>query len=538
MSTNQHMSNRPRRPRRENLYIGRDPTPTRAEAWYFSDAGGVQRRAAAAKITETGELDAGLYERQMAGINALVALANDVAVVARTGEFVALPAAGQRPQNRLTALAKRLRQDPMALNSLYLVLNSGLQAVFGFGFWIVTAHLFSVSDVGKASALISATTLIGNFALFGLNNTMGRYLPSSDNPNRLISSGLALVAVCGGVGSLIYVFLTPLIAPDLSFVEKNVSLTVGFALITAFSSVNTLTDSVFVASRRAKYTAFVDGVVGGLGKVVLAVVLTGAGAYGLFLASGMSIVLSSVASLLLIYTVMHTRFDLKNPRETLAPLLKFSGANYIGNVFNTIPGLAVPVILLDRLGPVSAAYFFVVFQVAQMVYAAALALEQTFLAEGSRSDADVSGLKRRSRRILIMLCLPTALGIIAIGRWLLLAFGEAYYHNGFTSLVIMALAAGPIAANYWLLTVLRLAGKLRAIVVVNGVYAVATCLFVWIATSHGLTAVSIGWFGGAFIAACVGAVAAREGHGRSAKSGPDPQVSNSAQGGHENAGKL
>jgi O-antigen/teichoic acid export membrane protein len=534
------MSNRPRRPRRENLYIGRDPAPpTRAEAWYFTDQDAAQRRTAAvAKIAQTGELDAGLYERQMAGINALVSLANDVAVVARTGEFVALPAAGRRPQDRLTALAKRLRQDPMALNSLYLVLNSGLQAVFGFGFWIVTAHLFSVPDVGKASALISATTLIGNFALFGLNNTMGRYLPTAANPSRLISSGLALVAVCGGLGALIYIFLTPLIAPDLSFVEKNLSLLVGFAVITAFSSVNTLTDSVFVASRRAKYTAFVDGVVGGLGKVALAVAFTSAGAYGLFLASGLSIVLSSAASLLLIFTAMRIRLDLKKPRETLEPLFKFSGANYIGNIFNTLPGLAVPVILLDRLGATSAAYFFVVFQVAQMVYAAALALEQTFLAEGSRSDADVRGLKRRSRRILIMLCLPTALGIIAIGRWLLLAFGTAYYHNGFASLVIMALAAGPIAANYWLLTVLRLAGKLRAIVVVNGVYAVTTCIFVWIGTSHGLTAVAIGWFGGAFIAACVGAVAARERPGRSPKSEPKLQVSNSAQGGHENAGKL
>jgi len=106
-----------------------------------------------------------------------------------------------------------------------------------------------------------------------------------------------------------------------------------------------------------------------------------------------------------------------------------------------------------------------------------------------------------------MLCVPAALGLIIVGRWLLLAFGWRYYHYGFSSLVILALAAGPIAATYWFLTVLRLAGKLRAIVFVNGTYAVATCAFVWLGSAHGLTGVATAWSVGALIAACVAGVA-------------------------------
>ena len=486
---------------------------TNAETFYYNDRQSALRRTGSWS-SESRELDAGLYERQMAGISALIALANDVATISRTGELRKLSAEGAPEQGRLRALWTRLREDPMTLNSLYLVLNTGLLAGFGFAFWIITAHLFSVPDVGQASALVSAAGLIGNCALLGLNNGIGRYLPESRNPAGLISSGMALVGTCGAIGAIIYLLILPLIAPNLGFVEKSPVLAFGFVLITATEAVNTLTDSIFVATRNAKYTAFVDGIIGGAGKVVLAFFFAGAGTYGLFLASASGFVLASIASLFLIYTVMHTRLDLRRPLKTLKPLFGFAGANYVGNVFNMIPGLAVPIILLDRLGSSSAAYFFIVFQVVQIVYAAALALEQTFLAEGSRADADMRALRRRSVRMLVMFCVPTALGIIAVGRFLLLAFGGPYAKNGFASLVILCLAAGPIAANYWYLTVLRLAGKLRAIVVVNATYAAATCIAVWVGASHGLTGVATGWLIGALVATCVAVVAAREGQAR------------------------
>ena len=221
----------------------------------------------------------------------------------------------------------------------------------------------------------------------------------------------------------------------------------------------------------------------------------------------MGIVLAAGASLLLIFTIMHCRPNLKQPLKTLKPLLRFSSANYVGNVFNMLPTLVVPVIVLDRLGAAAAGYFFVVFQVTGIVYAGAFALEQTFLAEGSRANANIRRLKRRSLRILVILCVPAALGLIAVGRWVLLVFGSRYEHYGLPSLIVLALAAGPIAATYWFLTVLRLAGKLRAIVIVNGTYAVTICGLAWVGASHGLIDVAAAWFVGALIAACVASAA-------------------------------
>ena len=133
----------------------------------------------------------------------------------------------------------------MTWNSLFLVLSTGLQSGTGFLFWIIAAHLFSVSDVGKGSALIVGVSLIGNLSLLGLNIGMGRYLPTPGTDDALISSALATVSVVGAVGALIYILLTPYIAPELSFVEKSPVLTVSFALLAAAMAVNTLTDSHF-----------------------------------------------------------------------------------------------------------------------------------------------------------------------------------------------------------------------------------------------------------------------------------------------------
>ena len=490
---------------------GRAPARGPGETFYYREETGAQPGL---RAWETGELGAGLYERQMAGISALISLANDLADATRASRAAPAPAGSEGKQRRLAIISK-LRSDEMTWNSLLLVINTALQSGSGFVFWIIAARLFSASDVGKGSALTSGVTLISGLALLGLNISMGKFLPAARNRDALISSSLVVVAVAGAVGAVIYILLTPVVATDLAFVERSPLLMISFVIVASALTVNTLTDNIFIALRKAKYTVIVDGVIGGFGKLALAFVLTGAGSYGIFLASSLGIVFATVASLLFIYVGMRVRLELKQPFQTLKPLIRFSGASYMGDIANVMTSLIVPIVLLDRLGPASAAYFFVVLQMAQIVYTAGLALEQTFLTEGSRADADLPQLKRRSLRLLTMFFIIAAVLMIGLGRWLLLAFGSAYYHNGYTSLVILVLAAGPVSANYWFQTLLRLAGKLRAVVTVNAIGCVAMVIGVWVGASHGLAAVAWGFLGSSILTASVAGISTRDGRARS-----------------------
>jgi hypothetical protein len=72
-------------------------------------------------------------------------------------------------------------------------------------------------------------------------------------------------------------------------------------------------------------------------------------------------------------------------------------------------------------------------------------------------------------------------------------------------MLLAAAAAIPIAANNWLMTVLRLSGRLRAIVASSGVYAVAICALAWFLASHGLAVLTAAWPIGGLVGAGVAA---------------------------------
>lgn len=464
--------------------------------------------------------DAGLRARQAEGLTALLSIAVQASLAmsqastslvsaAPAQPQVARPASGdpadaagiQAASGPIGALRARLGADHMVRNSLYLIISSGLQAALGFAFWIVAARLFSAADVGRASSLISATVVIAYLALLGLNSTLVRYLPTAPDRDALISSGLLLVAGFGAVVGLIYVLATPLIAPRLAFIEHHALLAVGFVVLAAAASVNLLTDSVFVASRRAGFCALTDGAIGGTSKIVSAVALAGAGAYGVFAASTGAFAASALASIALIVIALRWRPALRNPFATLMPLIRFSAANYVANILNLLPVLVVPLIVLDRLGARDAAYYFVAFQIATLLYSAAYAVGQAFLAEGSHAGVDRRKLLKRSRRILVALYLPAVIVVILTARWVLLVFGAKYSAFGTSSLILLAVAALPIAACNWSWTVLRLSGRLAAIIASSAVYTVAICGLAWFLAPSGLAALATAWPIGALAAA-------------------------------------
>jgi O-antigen/teichoic acid export membrane protein len=410
--------------------------------------------------------------------------------------------------DRVSRFRAFLRNDQMLRNALYIILNSGVQAVLGFAFWIITARVFSTANVGRASSLISAISLLSFLGLLGLNTTFIRYLPVAANRDRLMTAGTTLVAICSATAALVYVFLTPRIAPSVAFIAHSVPFAVGFIVITAATAVNILTDSVFIAAGKSIYNAIVDGVVGGTFRIALLVVLAGGGAYAVFGAASAGYVSGAVVSLLLMVRVVKWKPDFRNSWQAIRPVLKFSGANYVGNVFNLLPSLIFPLIILDRLGDTMEAYFYVAFQLAQLLFTATAAVEQAFLAEGATTGRMGKAVLTRSLRILMAFCIPAFLLILLFGHFALLAFGAKYAAHAEGSLIALAAAVLPIAADNWFLTVLRLSNKLKAIVWSNGVYGAVVIGLAWVLAPHGLTVVSLAWPIGASAGAVVAGVAA------------------------------
>jgi O-antigen/teichoic acid export membrane protein len=461
--------------------------------------------------------------RQEAGLAALVAIASqgsfpvlplwppgplDGVPSGRRHDAIPADSAAEEELGPVGSLLSRLRGDHLVRNSLYLMASNGIQAVLGFGFWILMARLFSTADVGKASSLVSATTLLSFFALFGLNTTVMRFLPTARNKGALLTAVFVLVAAVACVMAVGYVMLTPVIAPHLDFVAHSPLMTAGFAALAAAAAVNVLTDSVFMASRRSEFCVVTDGLVGSGGRIIFGVILAGTGSYGLYLASVGGSAAAAVASIILIITIFRWRPSLANALHTLRPLLKYSGANYIANSMNLLPNVVVPLIVLDRLGAQAAGYYYVAFQMATLLFTAAAVIEASFMAEGSQAGANWRVIRRRSRRLAIMIFVPAGIVVALTAHWMLLAFGPGYSLHGTGSLEILAAAVLPVAACNWGWTVLRLTGRLRSLLVSTAFYGVAVCASAWFLAPHGLTALSAGWLAGSTVAAVVSTILA------------------------------
>jgi O-antigen/teichoic acid export membrane protein len=391
---------------------------------------------------------------------------------------------------------RRLYSDTLFQNSFYLMLNTGVMAIFGFVFWVICAHLFSPSQIGVATGLISAMTLISYISLLGFNNTFVRVLPTSTERDNHINTGLLLsisVAVIVAAG---YVFVIPYIAPRLEIIHENLFYEISFVAMVAFAAINTITDSIFVAYRAAKYNLLIDGGIMGGTKMLLPLVFISLGAYGIFSAAGVASALGMIASILFLVW----KFDYK-PRlsihwQTFKDIFHYSLANYIANLLNIAPTLVLPLIVIDYLGTASAGYYYLAFMMANLLYAVAYSIAQSLFAEGSYGDAVLEKLIRRSLIILVAITIPAGIILALAGPFVLEVFGKAYSSGGAQTLVILALASIAVAAYTLGNVILRIAHQTYSIVAVNVVYFVTISGLALLWVHRGLIWIAVAWLVG------------------------------------------
>jgi O-antigen/teichoic acid export membrane protein len=461
-------------------------------------------------------------QRQLDGLVALMAIAEpDVTVLPFAGTAVRMRYSGALEQlddrdvqpsvkqtGQISVVLRLMRSNQLLRSSLNIILNAGVQSAFGFAFWVLAARLFTPDTVGRASSLISASTLLAFFGLLGLNITFLRFLPVSQQRDRLITAGLLLVGGFSGVLGLGYVFLTPFIARPISFVAHNPLMAVGFVVLTIGGGLSSITDSIFISAGKASFNIITDGLVGGIVKIALVIGLAGGGTYALFFASSAGFAAAGFSSIVLMMIVLRWRPKFGQFREVLKPVLRFTGVNYVAGALSLLPTLVVPLIVLNRLGSDDTAYYYVAYQLANLIYTAAFSVEQAFLVEGASAGVITRGALMRSLRILLALCIPAFLVVLFFGHVMLLAFGSKYGAHATAALIPMTTAVLPIALNNWSLTILRLSNKLQAVVWSNVVYVVVITGLAWILAGHGLAIVSLAWPIGTSCSALVAGTAA------------------------------
>jgi O-antigen/teichoic acid export membrane protein len=418
-----------------------------------------------------------------------------------------MPPKFERPRFGLWITAKRIQDDPLVRNSFFLMATTALTAVLGFLFWLVVARLYPVNEVGRATSLLSTVALLSYFSLFGLDTSLVRHLPRAARRSEHTSSVLITVVGTGLLAALIFLGIVPFVAPELTFVGSSWRHATTFVTLAMFAALNLLTDAVFIALRAAKYNLLINGVLMGFTKIALPFLFVSAGAIGIFAASGIASGVAAVVSVVAIHHKLKIRLRWRFSPEVLRETFRYSLGNYISSCLNLVPLLVIPILVLNRLGPETAAAYFIAFQIATVINSVSYAVGEALFAEGSHQQEDLRALMRRSTAIMGAVITPAVGATVLLASPVLEVFGSAYQSMAHGTLVVLAVSSFAVAFNTWTSFLLKITRRLVVMIVSEVVFAGGTTLLAVLAAPHGPAWVAAAWGCGNVLCGTLAAVA-------------------------------
>lgn len=398
---------------------------------------------------------------------------------------------------------KHFLEDLLFRNSIYLMLTTGAMGGFGFIFWLISTRLFTPDQIGLGTTIISTMSLISLISMFGLGSTIIRFLPSSKTKNEEINTALTLITITSTLFSLIFIIFLPYFSPKILFIRENNFYILGFVLITILSSVNSLTDSIFIAYRSAHFNLITDGFIISITKLIAPIFFVSIGAYGVFFSSGIATIIGTLASLIILVKRFSYKPVFALNKEVFKKVFNYSFINYISSFFSTLPNLLLPIIIINKLGPAESGYFFMCFMIINLLYTVSSSVAQSLFAEGSYGEDLLLKLLKRSLKILFYILIPGSLFLAFVGPYILGFFGEAYKIGGSKVILILALSS-PIISMYNLgSTLLKIRNQMYSVITINIFYALSICGLSYLYASRGLQWVALCWVFGNLVAGSI-----------------------------------
>lgn len=393
----------------------------------------------------------------------------------------------------------------LLMNAFYLMMSTFILGISGFIFWVLVARNFDTTAVGLATTLLSVSGLLSLLGLGGFETTFIRFLPGSDRKNDYINTGIIITLICSTVLAFGVGVTLAVASPSLGFMN-NIWVLASFTFFTAVTALNTLTNSVFLAFKEARYILIVNALFS-IFKITLPLLVVDGGAVAVFTIAGTAQLFGLVLSVMWMWRKFRYKISLGFHMDTLRVVRKFSFSVYVSNILSLLPPTLLPLLVLHYSSAENAAFYYMAFTIASMLYTVVFASMQSVLAEGSHDRAALRTHVVTAAKLITVLLLPASLMLIIFGELLLTVFGAEYAGGASTLLKLFAIGALPIAAYAVLTTIFKVMKKLVPVIVMNAVSAGMILAFssLWI-THMGIDAIGWAWIIGNAAACIVGVI--------------------------------
>ncbi|MYT04822.1 polysaccharide biosynthesis C-terminal domain-containing protein, partial [Streptomyces sviceus] len=315
-------------------------------------------------------------------------------------------------------------------NAYALMLNTGISAVLGLGFWLAAARYYSESAVGQGSAAIAAMKLLAGLTAVTLTGALARFIPVAGRATgRLIARTYAgssvLVAIAAGV------FLLTLDAwgPSYRFLHGPVN---GLGFIAAVIAWNLLTlqDGVLTGLRSALWVPVGNTVFSAVKLGLLVAFAVAIPTAGVFVSWVAAIAVSVLPLGWLVFRRLAPRHVKATEDHAKPPSLReigrFLAGDYTGSLFSLAVVYLVPVIVASQVSSQDNAYFYITTTIGGTCNLLAINMGASLTVEGSHDPGRLAANTRAALKRMARIMLPVA-GILFFGApWILGVFGSGY----------------------------------------------------------------------------------------------------------------
>jgi len=346
------------------------------------------------------------------------------------------------------------------------MLSTGVIAIFGFFFWMINARLYSAEQVGIGTTLISIMTLISSFSLLGLGNSLIKYLPTSDRKNKKINTSFTLVGLTSIFISIFFLVFLKTFSPRLLFVRESIIFSLLFILFIVFSSLNIISENVFIAYRSSKFV-LIKNTISGIARLIFPIFLVALGAYGIVVSVGIAMAVAFLVSL--VFLILRFNYSPKPiiDKRIMKRMTKFSLGNYIAGFIGGLPVMVLPILITNSIGAKFSAYFYIDMMIANLLYIIPMATSQSLFAEGSYSETKLKVQLKKAIKIISLLLVPAILLTFLFGKHVLLAFGKEYSSEGVIFLQILAISGIFLSINCIGNSIFYIKNKIKLIILMS-----------------------------------------------------------------------
>ena len=370
-------------------------------------------------------------------------------------------------------LIQKIYEDSLFKNSIYLMVTNFANLILGFFFWVIASRYYTPNDIGITSAILSSISLISMISSVGFPTALLFYLPrDSKNANKTINSCVTVSIIISAIFSVIFILALDRWEPLFKPIFDNVKLVSIFIVITVMTTISALMSGVFTAERRSSFTMVKENLFGII-KIFSMILFTGFGVVGIFLSWSVGLVFSMIIGFILLYRIRKYL-----PKFTFDPIIKnivgYSARNYIAGIFNSLPRLILPIMIMNLVSTDSAGYFFIAMTVAGLLYGISQSISSSLLAESFKGDIweNVS----KAVRFNLFLLIPGLLLFMILGKFVMNLFSHNYAENATTALIILAIASVPLSAINIFTTVRNAQKRVGNTIKINAIVAAITLI--------------------------------------------------------------